>query len=101
MSKLFYKILSYFDYFKKGFKKLFCERYQTGSITLGPGKQEVFISSDSDNPIGVYLQIDEPDDVPACIGNLNWIAIKLECNGFILYADIHSNTCVVNYIIKF
>lgn len=76
--------------------------YITGSITLGPGLQEVQIPTEYPNPTSVFISCDEPDGaITTCIGDLNWVACRVLTQGFVLYANIQSNTCTVNYYVRY
>lgn len=75
----------------------------TGSISLGPGENEVVIDTTFPNPSAVFIQCEEPDNggITTCMGNLNWIAARPLEQGFILYANIVTDSCTVNYVVKY
>jgi len=101
MGGVFHNMQWWWDYFKQLFHiKTF---YITGSITLAAGEQQVGIPSDLPNPVRVYLSVEEPDDggITTCLGDLNWVAARLLPNGFLLYADIKSDSCTINYVIEY
>jgi len=86
------------------FKSLFHvnEFNLTGSITLGPGEHQITIGTEFGDPSEVFLSVQEPNNgVPTCVGDLNWVAARLTGTGFILFANIKSNSATVHYIIKY
>jgi hypothetical protein len=76
--------------------------YTEGSVVLGFGKHEIQIQCD-DCPSKVNVAIQEPcDGVPVCQGgDVNSIGVKILADGFILVADIKSNTCCVEWFCEF
>jgi len=93
-----------FDWWWSFIKNLFQigEFNVTGSIVLGPGVQEIVIGTDFPNPTAVFVGMSEPNDaVTTCLGDLNWVAARLVDHGFILYANITSSSCRVDYIVKY
>ena len=90
----------WWNYFKDIFK--FKDFSVTGSIVLGPGLQEIEIAAPYPDPISVFVSATEPDDATnTCIGNINWIATRMSAAGFILFANIASSSCTVEYIITY
>ncbi len=75
----------------------------TGSISLGPGEHEVIIDTTLPNPSSIFTQLEEPDNggITTCMGNLNWIATRPLEQGFILYARIVTDSCNINYVVKY
>jgi hypothetical protein len=74
----------------------------TGEIVLGCGLHEVVVRTEGGKPARVTLCIKDPcDSVPCCVGDVNRIGVTLTCDGFILYADIRTNTCCVEWDCEF
>jgi hypothetical protein len=74
----------------------------TGSITLAAGNYELSVPTEFPNPINVFLSISEPPNgITTCIGDLNWVAATLAENGFVLYANIASNSCDISYVVQY
>jgi hypothetical protein len=90
----------WWNYFKAIFN--FHDFSVTGSIVLGPGLQEVEIAVPYPDPVAIFVSATEPDDsTTTCIGDLNWVATRLSAEGFILFANITSNSCTVEYIVTY
>ena len=69
----------------------------SGEIVVGFGQHEVTINMDK-TPCKVSLSITSPcDSTPVCHGDVNKIGVTIQETGFILYADIKTNTCCVNW----
>ncbi len=85
----------WWEFFKSLFKVE--EFVVDGDITLGPGDHEIDVSTTFPDPKRIWLSVDEPEEVPTCVGNLNWVAAKLGHRGFVLYAQIKSNACKIRY----
>ncbi len=97
-------IIRSLDSWWRYFKKLFHIKnyYVSGSITLSPGFHEIDIPTEFDDPVRVYLNVEEPDDgVTTCVGNLNWVAAKINVQGFTLFADVKSSSCLINYVVEY
>ena len=68
-----------------------------GDIILGYGKHEVVIKMDQ-TPCKVSLSITSPcDSTPVCHGDVNRIGVTILDVGFILHADIRTNTCCIEW----
>lgn len=68
-----------------------------GDIVLGFGQHEVIIKLEN-TPCKVSLCIATPcDSVPVCHGDINKIGVTILENGFVLHADIKTNTCCVEW----
>lgn len=73
-----------------------------GNLTLNAGEHEVHVSSKLPNPHKIYVSLEEPDDgQTTCLGNLNYVSVRLMTNGFILYANIKTTSCKIDYIIEY
>lgn len=84
-------------------KKLIPEKKTTernsssGDIVLGYGQYEVVIKMDN-TPCKVSLSMKLPGDgMPVCQSDINKIGFTILENGFVLYADIKTNTCFVEW----
>jgi hypothetical protein len=79
----------------------------TGTFILGPGIHEISVPVDFPNPQEVFLSATETDGncggggVATCIGDLNWVASRMLVDNFVLYANITSASCTVDYIITY
>lgn len=68
-----------------------------GDIVLGYGQHEISIKMDN-TPCKVSLNLKTPcDSTVVCQGDINKIGVTISDNGFILYADIKTNTCCVEW----
>jgi hypothetical protein len=69
----------------------------TGEVLLGYGVHEIDINTDGE-PCRVYFSIKDPSDgCCVCHGDVNKIGITIGASGFILYADIKTNCCLVDW----
>lgn len=75
-----------------------CGNVVEGSITLNQGHHEVTVDTEV-APVEVYLSIDSGNSA-VCNGDVDVAGYRLLPNGFVLYADIKSNSAVVNYIVE-
>ena len=87
--------------FLNWFKNLFsCDsiKLNKGKIVLGFGKHEVHIECEC-CPKRVSVLVKDPcDGQPVCGGEEeNSIGIKMLCNGFLILADIKTNSCSVEW----
>jgi len=80
--------------------KAFCQCFETtdGQITLNQGRHEIVIETEVE-PKEVFLSVSGNCD-PVCVGDINMIGYALIGSGFILYADITSNTAEISYIVR-
>jgi len=70
----------------------------SGDIVLGFGQHEIVIKMEN-TPCKVALSLRTPcDGTPVCQGDINKIGVTILENGFILYADIKTNTCCVEWV---
>ncbi len=86
------------------FKDLFHIKnyYISGSITLSAGFHQIEIPTDFEDPVRVFLNVQEPEDeIPTCVGHLNWVAAKIQVHGFTLFADVKTESCVVKYVVEY
>ena len=73
----------------------------SGEILLGYGLHEIKIVIDN-KPCTVFLGIEDPTGgVAVCHGNVNKIGVRILDDGFILYADIQTNTALVKWTCEF
>ncbi len=71
-----------------------------GEILLGYGLHEIAITVKGE-PCSVYFSIHDPaDGCCVCYGDVNKIGITIGKHGFIIYADIRTNTCLVEWMCK-
>jgi hypothetical protein len=69
----------------------------SGDIVLGYGQYEITINLDN-TPCKVSLSITSPcDSTPVCHGDVNKIGVTRADTGFVLYADIKTNTCCIEW----
>jgi hypothetical protein len=105
LRRIFCSLLCIFDKLWKAIKSVFCAECcfeSTGTIVLGSGRHEILIKTDPPSPSSVFLCAEEPcDSTPACVGDLNWTAACVVPEGFILYADVKTNSCVVRYTVRY
>lgn len=74
----------------------------TGSISLGPGDHEISIDTTFPHPAEILLSCEEPESgITTCMGNLNWVAARPSAQGFILYARIATESCRINYVVRY
>ena len=68
-----------------------------GELLLGYGLHEVEIVVEG-KPVKVNFSIKDPADGGCvCQGDVNKIGLTINHTGFILYADIRTNTCLVEW----
>jgi hypothetical protein len=73
-----------------------------GEIILGFGLHEIVIKTEGGQPAKVALAIKDPcDQMPVCYGDVNRIGVTLTGDGFVLYADIRTNTCCIEWECNF
>jgi hypothetical protein len=69
-----------------------------GCITLNQGNHEITVATDS-APTAVFLSV-SPIGTPVCSGNIDMVGYSLLPTGFVLYANIMSNSAEVCYIVE-
>jgi hypothetical protein len=75
--------------------------FASGDILLGYGQHEIKIVTNG-KPCKVTLSIEDPTGgIAVCHGNVNKIGVNILNNGFVLYADIQSNTALVKWNCEF
>lgn len=73
----------------------------SGDILLGYGLHEVKVVIDG-KPCTVFLSIEDPTDgVAVCHGDVNKIGVRILDDGFIIYADIKTNTASIQWTCEF
>lgn len=95
MFKKFVKML------KKFFKKIKpCETY--GEILVGTGNYEIFIHTYC-QPLNIFLSLHEPPESHqiCCESGVNMASARPTSHGFILYADIKSEICEIEWIAEY
>jgi hypothetical protein len=100
MSGVFYSMGWWWDYFRILFN--IGAFSVDGSIVLGTGVQQVEIQLPYPNPRRIFISAQEPvDDIPTCIGTLNWVSARLLRRSFIVFAEVKTNSCEVSYIVEY
>jgi hypothetical protein len=85
------------------FDKLFedCNRKVNGDILLGFGLHEVTIDVGR-RPCKVFFSIKDPaDGHSVCHGSVNKVGLTINDVGFIIYADINTNSCFIEWTCDF
>jgi hypothetical protein len=87
------------DFLKKLRNK--CESHHksmsTGDIVLGYGLHEIKIAVEK-HPTNIAMSIQDPcDGCPVCHGDINKIGVTILDNGFVIYADIRTNTACIQW----
>ena len=82
-------------------RKFFLDkRVVRGQMSLGYGDHQIVVPVNG-KPLAVSLSLEEPDDANlVCMGNINLGGAKVIPDGFILYARIQSNTCIVRWLVE-
>jgi hypothetical protein len=76
-------------------------QFASGDILLGYGLHEVKIITKG-KPCTVFLSIEDPTGgIAVCHGNVNKIGVNVLDDGFVLYADIQSNTAFIKWNCEF
>lgn len=71
-----------------------------GELLLGYGLHEIEIKV-TGKPVTVYFSIKDPaDSCCVCHGDVNKLGITIGKHGFVLHADIRTNTCLVEWMCK-
>lgn len=70
----------------------------SGEIVLGYGLHELKITVEN-HPTNVALSIQDPcDGCPVCHGDVNKISVSIMDCGFVVYADIKTNTTCIQWV---
>jgi hypothetical protein len=73
------------------------EKVAKGELLLGYGLHEITINIDG-TPCRVCFTVTDPaNGCCVCHGDINKIGITTGSNGFVIYADIKSNTCLIEW----
>ena len=74
-----------------------CKKHLEGEIALGFGAHEIEIEAPG-SPCRVCFDIEDPvDGCCVCHGCQNKIGITMGCHGFVIHADINTNTCLIRW----
>jgi hypothetical protein len=74
-----------------------CRKKMSGEIVLGYGIHEISINIPG-VPCKVSFDIEDPaDGCCVCHGDVNKIGISVCGGGFVIHADIKTNTCLVSW----
>src|SRR5262249_44279013 len=104
MSCIWRYLMSWFSWFTSCCKSCFdwftcccccCKKKIDGEIVLGFGVHEIKIDIPG-VPCKVCFDI-EDDGCPVCHGDVNKIGIKIGSHGFVIHADIKTNTCLIKW----
>jgi hypothetical protein len=77
-----------------------CSVAECGDVSLGYGCHEITVKT-ACGPKDICLSTNNDTcDTPVCQGDVNMVGYSLLPDGFVLYADIKSNTCVVSWSVK-
>ena len=69
----------------------------SGDIILGCGTHEIKIDTD-ESPCHISLRLTNHDGcVPVCHGEVNKVEFRTTCDGFLILADIRTNTCSIKW----
>ncbi len=78
-----------------------CGASECGEISLAYGEHQVTVATKG-KPKNVLLGINNAAcDTPVCQGDINMVGYTLLPDGFVLYADIKSNTSVVTWVVEY
>ena len=70
---------------------------ESGSFVIAYGNNQVKIDT-KDTPTKVWLRPATPNNcLPVCGGEVNMVGVEIVNNGFIIYADIKTDKCVVDW----
>jgi hypothetical protein len=94
MGGLIHDYLWWWNYFKDYLFQV--NQHVRGSVTLVNGQQEVYIQTGMP-PDQVYLSSGEKQ-VPVCQGDIDVFNALIVNDGFVIYADIKSNYCTIEYL---
>jgi hypothetical protein len=72
-----------------------CKKIISGEIVLGCGSHEIEINIPG-QPCKVSFDI-EDDGCCVCHGEVNKIGITIGKSGFVIHANINSNTCLIRW----
>jgi hypothetical protein len=76
-------------------------RTSSGDILLGFGLHEITISLNG-KPCTVFLSVQDPaNSCTVCHGGVNKLGFTILDDGFVLYADIQSNTSFIKWTCDF
>lgn len=76
-----------------------CKRW--GIIVLGYGRHEIVMKTNCE-PKRIFLSLEEPEDcVPVCGGKVSMAGAKALPNGFVLYADVNCDLCVIEWFAQY
>lgn len=74
-----------------------CKKKLSGEIVLGFGAHQIEIDIPG-TPCRVYFDIEDPvDGCCVCHGQANKIGITMSGNGFVILADINTNSCLIGW----
>lgn len=78
-----------------------CDKPARGDIVVGFGKHVIAVELEGE-PCVVRLSIRTPADaIPVCFGDVNRIKVTVKDDGFVIEADIRTNTCRIDWVCEF
>lgn len=74
--------------------------HEEGNIDLGHGKSEIFIPT-TQTPRRVWTCLEDFEGVQCCLGQVNKLSTYCTPDGFVLIAEISSESAYVKWIAEF
>lgn len=75
--------------------------FEGGEIVLSHGHHTLTVPTRNQGR-RIWLSIDEPShSIPVCYGDINTIGANLTDGGFVICADIKTDTCVVQWFLEY
>lgn len=74
--------------------------HEQGNIDLAHGKSEIFIPT-TQQPRRVWTSLDDFEGVQCCLGQVNKLSTYCTTDGFVLIAEISSESAYVKWIAEF
>jgi hypothetical protein len=75
--------------------------FESGEIVLSHGHHTLNVPTCARGR-RIWLSIDEPTHaIPVCYGDINTIGAKITSDGFMICADIKTDTCIVQWFLEY
>jgi len=74
--------------------------HEEGDIDLAHGKSEIFIPT-AQQPTRVWTSLEDFEGVQCCLGQVNKLSTYCTTDGFVLIAEISSESAYVKWIAEF